>query len=374
MVDPSLPREGEVDRPAGLIVSNHPTDVPAPSSDRFVFGSGVLHARISDGSIGTVNYFLTDVGVGMYPVLTNYLQADFRMDEFVFTPYSSATEWIRKYGATEPLNQVITSQTFLNEVMQRTRNVRQSNNGPSTSTDNTITMAVDDGHVRQNDPPGANLFSPPGINRQGGTNPSTITPATAARTAFQPTAATGTAHPSGLAGLVAQLGGATAPATAPAHPMTAQTPATATTPAAPDAAAPAAPPAPAVAPATAPRADPLGLDFMSILQNIAAAAAAPQQTPAQATQHPATPPQRVPPPAPPVDPTVAILLYLQQQQQQMQLQMQEHTRQIAESFSKSKSTSPSVSWPKLRLNLRSLKLICASAASIFSASNALISL
>lgn len=129
--DPPQPLEGEVDRPPGLLLSRHVSDVDPPSHPSLVYRSGVVHARRSDGSLVASNHFIADVG--LWPILTNFLQTDFGLDDFTFTPYSSPTTWNTNFGDSTPLDNIITSQTFLQQVMQQNRLDRGTNNPPATS-------------------------------------------------------------------------------------------------------------------------------------------------------------------------------------------------------------------------------------------------
>jgi hypothetical protein len=58
-----------------------------------------------------INFFVNDVG--LWPIITNWLQTEFRYTCFAFTPYSSPTVWNNAFGTKAPLDQIITSQTFL---------------------------------------------------------------------------------------------------------------------------------------------------------------------------------------------------------------------------------------------------------------------
>lgn len=58
-----------------------------------------------------INFFVNDVG--LWPIITNWLQTEFWYTRFAFTPYSSPTAWNNAFGTEAPLNQIITSQTFL---------------------------------------------------------------------------------------------------------------------------------------------------------------------------------------------------------------------------------------------------------------------
>lgn len=360
--DPPVPVEGEVDRPPGLRLSRHTSDVDPPSHPSLVYGSGVVHARRSDGSVVDSHHYIADVG--LWPILTNFLQSDFGLDEFTFTPYSSPTAWTNTFGASTPLSNIITSQTFLQEVMQRNRTSRGV--PPSQQT------------AAPPQQPPANLFSPPGILRKGQySQQSTIpvTPATTARGSNTPLAAPGQPAPSGLSGLAAALAGGTAPlagentpAAPPAPSLRVPTPfppPPPPPPPAPPAPAPPAPPAPAVPAAQPQQQDPPGQNFMAILQQLAATMnPTPQEPPTAIPPPPPAPP--TPPPAPPVPPApqqpptpppqqfppnmdtnmMAMFLLLQQQQQAMQQAMQDQTRQLAASISNRRVTAPSISWPK----------------------------
>lgn len=176
--DPPVPLEGEVERPPGLRLSRHASDVDPPSNPSLVHGSGVVHARRSDGSVVDSHHFIADVG--LWPIITNFLQSDFALDDFTFTPYSSPTTWNNNFGDSSPLSNIITSQTFLQNVMQRNRASRGVHPPSPTA-------------APQQQPP-ANIFSPPGILRTGQySQQSTIpvTPATTARGLTTTTAASG---------------------------------------------------------------------------------------------------------------------------------------------------------------------------------------
>jgi hypothetical protein len=77
-----------------------------------------VHGAISDGSLQPVHYYVHDVG--LYPIVTNLLQTDFGFDSFAFTPYSSPHAWTTTIPDA-PLTNILTSQSFLQEVMEQSR-------------------------------------------------------------------------------------------------------------------------------------------------------------------------------------------------------------------------------------------------------------
>lgn len=150
MADVPQPLKGEVDSLAGLLLSATRSDVPPPSNYLFVHHQGVIHAAISDGSVANAHYYVHNVG--LWPVVINWLQTDFGFDQFAFTPYSSPTAWTNNIGADAPLTSVLTSQSFLQEVMENSHCKPAGQLPPSTG----------DQHFQlQQEPPA--LFSPPAI-------------------------------------------------------------------------------------------------------------------------------------------------------------------------------------------------------------------
>jgi hypothetical protein len=118
MSEAPRPREGEVDCPAGLIISATKSDVPPPSNSRFIHQQGVIHTATSNGRVANAHYCVNDMG--LYPVVTNWLQTDFGLDQFAFTSYSSLTAWASAIPDA-PLDNVLTSQSFLQEVTEEAR-------------------------------------------------------------------------------------------------------------------------------------------------------------------------------------------------------------------------------------------------------------
>jgi hypothetical protein len=64
------------------------------------------------------HYYVHDVG--LWPVVTNWLQSDFGFNQFAFTPYSLPHVWTNTIPDT-PLTNILTSQSFLQEVMEQSR-------------------------------------------------------------------------------------------------------------------------------------------------------------------------------------------------------------------------------------------------------------
>jgi hypothetical protein len=76
---------------------------------------GVIHAADNSGNNNNINLFVNDVG--LYPIVVKWLQSEFRHIWFAFTPYSSPTAWTANFSSEAPLDHIITSQTFLEQVM-----------------------------------------------------------------------------------------------------------------------------------------------------------------------------------------------------------------------------------------------------------------
>ena len=91
------------------------SDVPAASHPSFIHRMGVIHAADDSGNNNNVNLFVNDVG--LYPIAVNWLQSKFCYKRFAFTPYSSPTAWTANFSSEAPLDHIITSQTFLEQVM-----------------------------------------------------------------------------------------------------------------------------------------------------------------------------------------------------------------------------------------------------------------
>jgi hypothetical protein len=166
-------------------------DVPPPSNSLFIHHQGVIHPATADGSVANVHYYVHDVG--LWPIVTNWLQSNFGFDQFAFTPYSSPHAWTTTIPDA-PLTNILTSQAFLQEVMEQSHHKPAGEQPPPTG---------DQQQQQQLEPPA--LFSPPGIIRQQRHRPDPhavpITPGTATH---QPSSAASPAAPApaGITGLL----------------------------------------------------------------------------------------------------------------------------------------------------------------------------
>jgi hypothetical protein len=100
-----------------MTLSLHTPNVPPPSANQYINRTGVFHAAQSDGS-DAVHFFISDAQ--LYNAIENWLRSDFRYEIFAFTLYSSATNWIQEHGATSPLSRIITTDSFVREIMKPT--------------------------------------------------------------------------------------------------------------------------------------------------------------------------------------------------------------------------------------------------------------
>ena len=106
----------EVPRPADLQLSRFTSDVDPPSSPDVIHKCGILHAHAghSTRQINPVNYWLPDVNT--YGSVVDWLRVAKGYDLFVFTPFSTSTNWISGHGSTEPINKIFDAVTFAKEV------------------------------------------------------------------------------------------------------------------------------------------------------------------------------------------------------------------------------------------------------------------
>jgi hypothetical protein len=102
----------KINRPAGLYLSRHASDVPEPSSLTKIHRSGIVHAAVQDGSVQQINFCVSDISI--YPVFTQWLQETYRYDQFAFTPYFTAMNWNENFGDSSPISQMISRKFFSN--------------------------------------------------------------------------------------------------------------------------------------------------------------------------------------------------------------------------------------------------------------------
>jgi hypothetical protein len=122
---------------------------------------GVIHAADDSGNNNNVNLFVNDVG--LYPIVVNWLQSKFHYNQFAFTPYSSPTVWTANFSSEAPLDHIITSQTFLEQVMNTQHPSRNQQRQPPPRAAAPAAPAATTATHQQLQPPA--LFSPPGILR-----------------------------------------------------------------------------------------------------------------------------------------------------------------------------------------------------------------
>ncbi|KAL7511055.1 hypothetical protein ACHAXN_007950 [Cyclotella atomus] len=151
------------------------SDVPTASHPSFIHRMGVIHAADDSGnSNNNVNLFVNDVG--LYPIAVNWLQSKFCYKRFAFTPYSSPTAWTANFSSEAPLDHIIISQTFLEQVMNTQHPSRDQQRQPPPPAAAPATPAAATATRQQLQPPA--LFSPPGaLPHRPDTSATMVTPA-----------------------------------------------------------------------------------------------------------------------------------------------------------------------------------------------------